>query len=85
MHEEGYGVTLNDAGRAIYTRPNGEVLSPSPLLPAINDPMAEVFKAINRDRGLEIDAETTIPAWTGEPMDYCTGVETLQRLDGWVF
>ena len=74
LHEYGYSVKIEGTEIAFF-RPDGSRIE-TPAPPTSNP--AKV-PALNRQRGLEIDAETVVPDWYGDEWDYSVTVDDLLR------
>ena len=79
VHEEGFGITLDKAGNAEFTRPDGRpfpVAPPPPLW--TGEALAPVTERLERE-GVEIDSQTATPRWRGERVDIGWAVDSLWR------
>ena len=89
VHEEGYGIVRSDAratdgsyGRdcdLVFTRPDGRTLSHVPAPPMLADEPVVALCEAHRARGIDVNARTTTPRWTGEGLDVDFAVLTLRR------
>ena len=60
-----------------FRRPDGEEVSEVPMSPGVpSDPVGSLLAA-NAGRGLEIDARTSLPSWTGERLDLVYAMDVL--------
>ena len=75
MHEGGFSVRMTDQRIPQFTDPAGC------KIPAVGEKSfrGNVFtlRRQNRNAGLDITPETTIPLWEGETMDTSMGIEGL--------
>ncbi len=81
VHEGGYGVRVSGNQAFAFTRPDGR------LIEALPKNSAELFgdtdiETLNREQGLDIDAETCVFPGNGARMDYAMAVEGLLHRDG---
>ena len=79
VHEEGFGITLDAAGEAAFTRPDGRPFpqaAPPPLW--TGEALAPVNERLEQE-GIEIDAHTATPRWKGERVDMNWAVDLLWR------
>ena len=69
MHEGGWRVELDAEGALAFTAPDGRALAPEPPREIVED--AVVFlRERAADQGLELGAETNLPEWDGNVVDY---------------
>ena len=78
VHEGGYGVDMT-AGGPKFTDPTARTIAPAAETRFRGNVFA--LKLQNRQVGLKIDSETTIPMWEGERMDDGMAVEGLLQLE----
>jgi hypothetical protein len=77
VHEEGYQVERLRDGELCFRRPDGEVVPEAPPPAAVPaDPMG-TLRQTNEDAGLAIHARTSMPGWTGEPLDARYAISVL--------
>ena len=79
VHEEGFRVTLDAAGKVAFTRPDGRPFpqaAPPPLW--TGKALAPVNERLEQE-GIEIDAHTATPHWKGERVDTNWAVDLLWR------
>lgn len=72
VHEGGFSVSSH-AGRFMFVRPDGRPIRAIPEPVELNRNLVTQ----NRQLGLMIDADTCVPLWDGEPMDYHMAVDGL--------
>ncbi|HET7482722.1 MAG TPA: DUF222 domain-containing protein, partial [Actinomycetota bacterium] len=77
VHEYGYEVTIHD-GEPVFFRPDGSRIEP----PTVTGSDPDLIVRENNDLGLSIDAETSVPDWYGETMDYDVAVSWLMQGHG---
>ncbi len=80
VHERGCGVRVSGNQEFALTRPDGRVIE------ALPKNSAELFgdtdiETLNREQGLDIDAETCVSPGSGARMDYAMAVEGLLHRD----
>jgi Domain of unknown function (DUF222)/HNH endonuclease len=80
VHEEGYHVERLPDGELQFRRPNGSVLPDLPPLPTVPDDPVEALHELNDAEGLELDAHTAKPNWTGESLDVGYAIDVLHPL-----
>ena len=79
VHEEGFGLNRGADGAFNFTLADGTIIPPGPDTRFRGNVVAQRVK--NRELGLEITAETSIPAWCGEKMDNDLAVLGLLQLE----
>ncbi len=72
LHEGGFGLRATDDGLLVFSRPDGSRIDDSGcfhgnIRPDNQHPLS--LAALNKARGLKIDAHTARSRWTGEAMD----------------
>ena len=67
VHEGGYSVQRMSDDALVYRTPLGQVIAPAPRKPRGN---AEWMARSNRQRGINVSAETGDSNWSGERVDY---------------
>jgi hypothetical protein len=78
VHEEGFGLSRNPDGVINFTLPDGTLIPPGPDTRFSGNVVA--LKIRNKEKGLNITANTLIPKWYGEKMDHQLAVlGLLQR------
>ena len=65
VHEEGYRVTIDAAGRVKFLRPDDHPLPEAPPAPAWTGPPLQPVNDGLAAAGIEIDADTGTPSWGG--------------------
>ena len=69
VHERGWSVQFDAEGALAFTAADGRALPPEPPREMVDD--AVVFlRERAADRGLELGAETNLPEWDGNVVDY---------------
>ena len=94
VHEGEFGLAATDDGVFVFTRPDGRRIAehggessrrnialPRPV-PAAEVTFEEALRLhlLNREAGLQIDAQTSRCRWLGEPMDYSQAIEGMHFL-----
>jgi hypothetical protein len=79
VHEEGFGVQAGPGGRTDFTLPDGTIIPPGPDQRFRGNAVAQRVK--NRELGLDITADTSVPNWCGEKMDNHMAVLGLLQLE----
>jgi 5-methylcytosine-specific restriction endonuclease McrA len=77
VHEEGYQVERQPDGELRFRRPDGRSLPDVPPPPAVPDDPVQTLRARNEAAGLYLHAQTTCPAWLGEPLDVGWALDVL--------
>ncbi len=78
VHEGGYGVRMTAHGPK-FTDPTGRALPQVAETRSRGNVFA--LRQQNRNQGLRIGRETTVPLWEGETMDYGMAVEGLLSVE----
>ena len=68
VHEEGFGLYKGTDSAINFTIPDGKVIPPGPDTRFRGNVVALRFK--NKEMGLNITSNTSIPKWCGEKMDH---------------
>ena len=79
VHEEGFRLNRGADGAFNFTLPDGTIIPPGPDTRFRGNVVAQQIK--NRELGLDITAETSVPAWCGEKMDNGLAVLGLLQLE----
>jgi hypothetical protein len=80
VHEEGFQVERTPDGELCFRRPNGRLLPDNPALPPVpTDPLG-MLRAQNEAEGIHIDARTSMPSWSGEPLDLRYAISVMHPL-----
>ncbi len=79
VHEGGFGVIRNTAGRIEFTRPDGETIVASPTSRSRGN-VTTIVRA-NQRSGLNITPKTPVPRWSGEKMDHGLAVLSLLQME----
>lgn len=79
VHEGGFGVATNHAGRIEFTRSDGEIIAASPTSRSRGN-VTTIVRA-NRRNGLNITPKTPLPRWSGEKMDHGLAVLSLVQME----
>ncbi len=82
VHEVGFKVEADGAGDFRFFRPDGEPLPAAGTFPRRCPIGCAQLVAENRKHELDIDADTCIPHWEGETMDYGMALDGLLAADG---
>ena len=78
LHEEGFGLNRALDGGIDFTLPDGEIIPAGPDTRFCGNVMA--LRVQNRELGLNITSNTSVPKWYGEKMDHSLAVlGLLQR------
>jgi hypothetical protein len=78
VHEEGFGLNRGTDGAINFSLPDGTIIPPGPDTRFSGNVVA--LKIRNKEKGLNITANTLIPKWYGEKMDHQLAVlGLLQR------
>jgi len=79
VHEERFGLNRGADGRFNFTLPDGTIIPPGPDTRFSGNAVTQRVK--NRELGLDITAETSVPNWCGEKMDNDMAVLGLLQLE----
>jgi Domain of unknown function (DUF222)/HNH endonuclease len=77
VHEDGFHVTRLADGELEFQRPDGRVLPNAPALPRVPADGGKTLSDGNTTNGVEVDARTLLPAWTGERLDIRYAIDVL--------
>jgi 5-methylcytosine-specific restriction endonuclease McrA len=80
IHEEGYRVEREDDDTLGFRRPDGTPLPDVPSPSAVPDDPIAAIRESHRSQGLQIDARTACPAWTGERLDLGWAIDFLHPM-----
>src|SRR5437867_1892381 len=80
VHEEGYQVERQPGGELRFRRPDGRPLPESPALPAVPRDPVGTLRARHDERGLDVNARTSMPGWLGERLDVGWAIDVLHPL-----
>ena len=94
VHEAGYGVEMKAGREAVFSLPDGKVIPQgpdgrgpgqpldrdTPVSPPSRGNVIEITSR-NREKGLEITADTAVPRWHGERMDCSVAVDMLLQCE----
>ena len=69
MHEGGWTLQLDAHGVLAFTAPAGRALPPEPPREIVEDAVA-FLRERAADQGLELGAETNLPEWDGNVINY---------------
>jgi Domain of unknown function (DUF222)/HNH endonuclease len=76
VHEGGVSIQILDDGAFRFIRPDGRAFES--VAPNHNRPLSWMeLPAQSHERGIRVDARTSVTRWQGERMDYGMGVQTL--------
>jgi len=81
VHEGGFGVQTGEANHFVFTRPDGRVVEPVPDAESAQSVDGISIEEVNRNCGLDIDAETGVTLWDGTRMDYPMAMDALLARD----
>ena len=83
VFEGNYGFTMTHDGVFVFTRPDGRRIAAAGRLDHgfVGRPDQPSLFDLNRERGLDIDADTSRCRWQGERMDYGLATEYLYAAD----
>jgi hypothetical protein len=81
VHEGGFDVQTREANHFIFTRPDGRVVEPVPDTGSAQSIDGCSIEEINRDCGLDIDADAGVTLWDGTRMDYRMAMDALLARD----
>jgi len=81
VHELGWRVELRAGGDALFCDPRGEPVPPVPVSDEIRTDVIEALRRELADAGIDIDAQTSCPAWDGYGPDYGLAVDALLRME----
>jgi hypothetical protein len=79
VHEGGFGIRREEAGKVVFTDPRGRVVAVTPAAHQVDGDGAEELARWNEEAGIEIDAQTGFPGWDGERIDYTWAVDAVLR------
>ena len=82
VHEEGFRVEFDAAGKPSFVRPDGQALPEAPQPPAVTGPpLASATTRLDRE-GIRPGPHTATPAWRGERLDVDWAIGVLWRPRG---
>ena len=81
VHEGGFGVRTGEANHFVFTRQDGRVVEAVPDTGSAQSIDGCSIEEINRDCGLDIDADTGVTMWDGTRMDYRMAMDALLARD----
>jgi hypothetical protein len=79
VHEAGYGVRFVAGKGAVFSLPNGQIISQGPDRRSRGNVFA--ITSANRKNGLKITPETSVPQWYGDKMDNGVAVDMLLQCE----
>lgn len=79
VHEAGYGVQVVVGQGAVFSFPDGKIIPQGQEKRSRGNVVA--IKLKNRDNGLKITPDTSIPEWYGDQMDHGTAVDMLLQFE----
>ncbi|RFF26887.1 MULTISPECIES: HNH endonuclease signature motif containing protein [unclassified Wenzhouxiangella] len=79
VHEGGFGVRMGADGQPEFTDRHGRYIPEAPKPRFRGNAFALMTQ--NRRAGVDVSAETCVPAWDGEPMDDDLVVEVLYQME----
>ena len=77
VHEDGFHVVRLADGELEFRRPDGRVLPNAPALPRVPADGGKALSDGNTTNGVDVDARTLLPAWTGERLDVRYAIDVL--------
>ena len=77
LQEEGYRVERDASGPLRFHTPGGRPIPDVPAPPTVPRDPTQALVAVNRARGLAIDARTGCPSWLGERLDLGWAIDVL--------
>jgi hypothetical protein len=77
VHEGGFGLSVADNGTPAFTDPRGRPIPAVP--PPCKVDNGDVLFETNERAGLLIDAQTGLPGWDGERIDYAWALDAFLR------
>lgn len=79
VHEGAFTLEQPSPGAFLFRRPDGQpVQAPTTVI----DVGTESVEQFNRERGLDIGPDTSVPSWDGDVFDYDLAVLGLLERDG---
>jgi len=81
VHEGGFDIRATDDGLLVFSKPDGSRLAEAGRLDRHLDAIDRQIEMLNGECGLEIDRDTAVTRWQGEPMDYGWTTEVLCSAD----
>jgi hypothetical protein len=82
VHEHGYRIEQTARGEIAFFDPRGREVPRSPAPPDLEFDGESLLLRTNEERGIEIDARTSLPSWDGRPADHHLAVAILCQRDG---
>jgi len=80
VHEAGYGIKAGHNGMTEFSLPDGKVIPNGPDGRSRGN--FSRIKTMNRENGIEITPNTSIPLWYGEQMDNQMAVQAVLQCEG---
>ena len=80
VHEAGYGIKAGQNGMTEFSLPDGKVIPNGPDGRSRGNFLK--VQAMNRENGIEITPNTSIPLWYGEQMDNQMAVQAVLQCEG---
>ena len=77
VHEEGYRIARGPDDTLAFRQPDGRPLPDVPSACGLPDDPIAAIRARHESEGVQIDARTVCPAWTGEPLDLGWAIDVL--------
>jgi hypothetical protein len=81
VHEHGYRIEQRGGGEIAFFDARGRELPRVPALPDLDLDAESLLRRVNEERGIEIDARTSLPNWDGRPADHHLAVGILCQRD----
>jgi len=79
VHEAGFGIQAGDHGLIAFTLPDGKAIPNGPDGNSRGNFLK--VQALNRENGIEITSQTSIPLWYGDRMDHQMAVQALLQCE----
>jgi hypothetical protein len=76
VHEGGFRIVMAEDGTPAFEAPGRKQMVPAPAVKEVEDAV-EAFRILEKERGLEIDADTNLPWWDGAVPDYDSAISGL--------
>lgn len=81
MHEGGFSVEVDEAGRFVFRTPDGMPLDAAGAPRTAPADVVSRLRAATAARGVAIEPDTGVPDWGGEEMDEELAIFALLRAD----
>jgi hypothetical protein len=70
VHEYGFSVAARDDGDFVFCDADGKELPAVAARPSLGDQSFDWLRSVVRRNGIEVSAETNVPGWDGQAVDY---------------